>query len=288
MLRPIDCGRGRGPRSQRCHESQASPLASRTPEAGSCSKAHQSEFVLPPSIWCAAVAAPNRKSCGEPRAAHRDDATWRSRPAPAENGPMPSDLDELVGLLDLEQIEVNIFRGTQPDEERQRVFGGQVAAQALVAAGRTVDDGVVHSLHSYFLRPGDPEHPDPLRGRPDPRRAELHDAPRGRDPARPARSSTCRRRSIGPRRGFEHAVRHARRARPRGAPDVRERSLEPPRASPSSSARRHPIDHALHRRAAVDAARLARALQAAVDPRGRRARRRPAPARLRRRPTRRT
>ena len=72
---------------------------------------------------------------------------------------MSEDLDELVGLLDLEQIEVNIFRGTQPDEERQRVFGGQVAAQALVAAGRTVEQGEVHSLHSYFLRPGDPSIP---------------------------------------------------------------------------------------------------------------------------------
>jgi acyl-CoA thioesterase II len=69
-------------------------------------------------------------------------------------------LDTLVRLLDLEQIELNIFRGTQPDEERQRVFGGQVAGQALVAAGRTVDaDRRVHSLHAYFLRPGDPRVP---------------------------------------------------------------------------------------------------------------------------------
>ena len=72
---------------------------------------------------------------------------------------MTNDLDVLVALLDLEQIEVNIFRGTQPDEERQRVFGGQVAAQALMAAGRTVERGTVHSLHSYFLRPGDPAIP---------------------------------------------------------------------------------------------------------------------------------
>ena len=50
----------------------------------------------------------------------------------------------------------NLFRGLQPDTDRQRVFGGQVAAQALVAAVRTVDPAyVVHSLHSYFLRPGD-------------------------------------------------------------------------------------------------------------------------------------
>jgi acyl-CoA thioesterase-2 len=72
---------------------------------------------------------------------------------------MRDELGVLVDLLDLEQVEVNIFRGTQPDEERQRVFGGQVAAQALVAAGRTVESGTVHSLHSYFLRPGDPNIP---------------------------------------------------------------------------------------------------------------------------------
>jgi acyl-CoA thioesterase-2 len=69
-------------------------------------------------------------------------------------------LDELVELLDLEQIEVNIFRGRSPDENRQRVFGGQVAGQALVAAGRTVpEDRPVHSLHAYFIRPGDPAVP---------------------------------------------------------------------------------------------------------------------------------
>jgi acyl-CoA thioesterase II len=70
------------------------------------------------------------------------------------------DLDLLVDLLDLEAIEVNIFRGLSPDEDRQRVFGGQVAAQSLMAAGRTVDpDRRAHSLHAYFLRPGDPNAP---------------------------------------------------------------------------------------------------------------------------------
>jgi acyl-CoA thioesterase-2 len=69
-------------------------------------------------------------------------------------------LDALIDLLDLEPIEVNIFRGVSPDEDRQRVFGGQVAGQALVAAARTVDDTFgIHSLHSYFLRPGDPNVP---------------------------------------------------------------------------------------------------------------------------------
>ncbi len=72
---------------------------------------------------------------------------------------MSTSLEFLVDLLDLEPIEVNIFRGIQPNEERQRVFGGQVAGQALMAAGRTVDHGRVHSLHSYFLRPGDPTVP---------------------------------------------------------------------------------------------------------------------------------
>ncbi len=67
---------------------------------------------------------------------------------------------DLVRLLDLEAIEVNIFRGLSPDEDRQRIFGGQVAGQALVAAARTVEaERSVHSLHAYFLRPGDPKVP---------------------------------------------------------------------------------------------------------------------------------
>jgi acyl-CoA thioesterase-2 len=68
-------------------------------------------------------------------------------------------LDRLIELLDLEELEVNIFRGRNPPEDRQRVFGGQVAGQALVAAGRTVENRVVHSLHAYFLRAGDPKIP---------------------------------------------------------------------------------------------------------------------------------
>jgi acyl-CoA thioesterase-2 len=69
-------------------------------------------------------------------------------------------VDDLVKLLDLEPIEVNMFRGVSPAEDRQRIFGGQVAGQALVAAARTVDaDRSVHSLHAYFLRPGDPTVP---------------------------------------------------------------------------------------------------------------------------------
>jgi acyl-CoA thioesterase II len=74
---------------------------------------------------------------------------------------MTKALDEVIDLLDLEQIEQDIFRGESPaGERRQRVFGGQVAGQALVAAGRTVPaDRPVHSLHAYFIRPGDPTVP---------------------------------------------------------------------------------------------------------------------------------
>jgi acyl-CoA thioesterase-2 len=70
-------------------------------------------------------------------------------------------LKVLLGLMDLEELEVNIFRGRSPQEERQRVFGGQVLGQALVAAIRTVDDEsrIAHSMHGYFLRPGDPNIP---------------------------------------------------------------------------------------------------------------------------------
>ncbi|MFF5971844.1 acyl-CoA thioesterase [Streptomyces sp. NPDC012769] len=69
-------------------------------------------------------------------------------------------LDDLLALLDLERIEQDIFRGESRSALVPRVFGGQVAAQALVAAGRTVpDDRLAHSLHAYFLRPGDPGAP---------------------------------------------------------------------------------------------------------------------------------
>lgn len=69
---------------------------------------------------------------------------------------MPSSLEELVELLDLETLDLDLFRGRQPETQLQRVFGGQVAGQALIAAARTVESGLVaHSLHAYFLLPGD-------------------------------------------------------------------------------------------------------------------------------------
>lgn len=64
--------------------------------------------------------------------------------------------EELVDLLDLEELDVDLFRGRQPESARLRVYGGQVAAQALMAGIRTVpNEYVVHSLHSYFLLGGD-------------------------------------------------------------------------------------------------------------------------------------
>jgi acyl-CoA thioesterase II len=70
-----------------------------------------------------------------------------------------SDITSLISLLDLEQLEVNLFRGFSPQNRWKRVFGGQVVGQALVAAGRTVEDRLVHSLHCYFLLGGDPKVP---------------------------------------------------------------------------------------------------------------------------------
>jgi acyl-CoA thioesterase-2 len=69
-------------------------------------------------------------------------------------------LQSFLDLLDLEPIEVNIFRGQSRSLGTKRVFGGQVLAQALVAAGRTVEeDRHAHSLHAYFILPGDVEAP---------------------------------------------------------------------------------------------------------------------------------
>jgi acyl-CoA thioesterase-2 len=69
-------------------------------------------------------------------------------------------MEQLIATLDLEPIEVNLFRGNSPQVGWQRVFGGQVIGQALMAAQRTVEaDRFVHSLHAYFMRPGDPSVP---------------------------------------------------------------------------------------------------------------------------------
>src|SRR5258708_10941501 len=78
--------------------------------------------------------------------------------SPDEEGATES-LSSLLALLDLETIDTNVFRGVSPKDRWQRVFGGQVLGQALVAASRTVEGRECHSLHPYFLRAGDPQLP---------------------------------------------------------------------------------------------------------------------------------
>jgi len=72
---------------------------------------------------------------------------------------MSTAVQDLLNVLDLEPLEVNLFRGRSPQVGWQRVFGGQVIGQALVAAVRTVEVRPPHSLHAYFLLPGDPKVP---------------------------------------------------------------------------------------------------------------------------------
>ncbi len=72
---------------------------------------------------------------------------------------MPGAVETLLEILDLERLEVNLYRGMSPQVGWQRVFGGQVIGQALVAATRTVQKRLVHSLHAYFILPGDPKVP---------------------------------------------------------------------------------------------------------------------------------
>lgn len=73
---------------------------------------------------------------------------------------MPADVNDLMAMLDLTRVSEWEFRGPQPDTLFQRLFGGHVLAQTLMAAMHTIpEDRPVHSLHAYFLRPGSPEHP---------------------------------------------------------------------------------------------------------------------------------
>ena len=69
------------------------------------------------------------------------------------------DANELTDILDLERIELDMFRGFTPPEERSRIYGGQVVAQALTAAYHTIENRICASLHAYFIRPGDPSVP---------------------------------------------------------------------------------------------------------------------------------
>ncbi len=78
----------------------------------------------------------------------------------AQPSPTPDVLRELLRLLDLETLDANLFRAHHPAGRDRRLYGGQIMAQAVVAAARTAPaDRFVHSLHGYFLRPGDPKVP---------------------------------------------------------------------------------------------------------------------------------
>ena len=136
--------------------------------------------------------------------------------------------------------------------------------QALVAAARTVEGRAVHSLHAYFMLPGDPDGADPLRGRPHPRRQELHHPPGGRHPARPgdllhvglvpdrgsrSRPSDCRCRRCRRRRNcrakptlqrlyLDGAPEPVRRYWERDAPDRAPPGGSPPLSQPRTAATR--------------------------------------------------
>lgn len=76
-----------------------------------------------------------------------------------KSGVMSKAIAELLSILDLERLEDHLFRGVTPDASRYRVFGGQVIGQAVVAASRSVEGRMLHSLHGYFILPGDPKIP---------------------------------------------------------------------------------------------------------------------------------
>jgi len=80
-------------------------------------------------------------------------------PALDASPPMSTAVQTMLDVLNLEQLEVNLFRGRSPQDRWQRVFGGQVIGQALVAASRTVEGRPPHSMHAYFLVGGDPKVP---------------------------------------------------------------------------------------------------------------------------------
>src|SRR5688572_31680318 len=88
--------------------------------------------------------------------AGRDDHDGTPAVQPPQRAPMSYTAADLVGLFDLERIELDVFRGHSRDLGTGRIFGGQVLAQSLVAAGRTVpEDRPAHSLHGYFMLAGD-------------------------------------------------------------------------------------------------------------------------------------
>ena len=242
----------------------------------------------PTSSGCRSTTASRELKTVDRRALRRPRASSSGERAGSVAAGWDARSTTCIELLELEPLEVNLFRGVSPDEDRQRVFGGQVAGQALVAAGRTVDPtGRVHSLHAYFLRPGDPTSRSSTRST-----------------ASATASSFTTRRVVAIQHGRaifnlsasfqidepgpEHQDRCPTCPAPRTLPTFRER-LEPlprPVRSPrSSTGSARAADRLACRRAdprwlEPDAARAG---AGRVDPGQRRAARRPAAARVRRR-----
>ena len=132
-------------------------------------------------------------------------------------------VDDLLAILDLEQLEVNLFRGRSPQVGWQRVFGGQVIGQALVAACRTVDGRPPAAFAARLLpAAGRSQGADHLRGRPHPRRAQLHAPAASSRSSTAGRSSPCRRRSTSPSRASSTSRRCRRCRRPRTLPSEQE------------------------------------------------------------------
>jgi acyl-CoA thioesterase-2 len=140
-------------------------------------------------------------------------------------------LDELLASLDLEVLVVNLFRGRSPQDMRIRVFGGQVAGQALVAAGRTVEGRTVHSLHAYFLRPGDPKVPI------------VYQVDRIRD----GKTFTTRR-VVAIQHGEAIFIHSASVLNPQSAPEpgIAMPDVPPPESLPTTEERRAPLKDKLH------------------------------------------
>ena len=134
----------------------------------------------------------------------------------------------LMAVLGLEEREPDVFVGQTPTHRQQRIFGGQVAGQALMAAGLTVpSDRGVHSLHSYFLRPGDPHEEIRYAVERHARRPLVHH-PAGASPGSAARARTSRSSrstadyTAGEPALVEHALPEARRPGPDGLPGIPE------------------------------------------------------------------
>ena len=200
---------------------------------------------------------------------------------------MGAALDDLIDLLELEQLEVNLFRGLSPDEDRQRVFGGQVAGAGAHRGGPHRRPGPRALAARVLPAARRPAHPDHLRRRPHPRRPELHDPARRRDPARPRDLQPV---GVVPRgRARSRAPVHdAGRARSRDAADVPGAARAVRRSVPAGLRRldpaRAPDRPALDRAAALaqPGADRPRARAARVVPRQRQAARRRAAARVHR------